>query len=439
MTEFGRYLNQHVVCSCGQRHFVPIEKIVVDDGALEQLVPYVAARFPILIVDDDVTKLVLGDRVEQECCYAFGESYVHHLTLKNNEHLVADQVALDKVKLVIEEYCPNIIIAVGSGTVTDIVRYSSYLAGKPFISVPTAPSVDGYASGVAALQLNGMKVTNSAQSPIGIFAMPSILSQAPFELIQAGFGDLVGKVTSLLDWKLAHVLYDETWCDEAFHLVNDPLRFCIEHAEQIKNREASAITELFKGLVSSGIAMALLGNSRPASGCEHHFSHYWDYKAYLGTRPYRSHGLQVGFATHFTMHLYEHLTQVGMLHEPTLPSVDPTWMDDLRSRWGDSKNAVSKEQQEKVRWLKERKNFTSWSNLDGTVLMDKIGVDKTFLRLAHQALLLMGIKDKVPFVDVDDDLLEETVLHANEVRARFTLLDFYQGQNLLHSSQVDEV
>ncbi len=432
MTEFGRYLNQHVKCSCGQRHFVPIEKIVVDDGALEQLIPYVTTRLPILIVDDDVTKVVLGDRVEKECCNAFGDSYVHHLTLKNNEHLVADQVALDTARVAIEQFGPNIIIAVGSGTITDIARYSSFIADRPFIAVPTAPSVDGYASGVAALQLNGMKVTKPAQSPIAIFALPSILSQAPFELIQAGFGDLAGKVTSLLDWKLAHVLYHENWCDEAFKLVNDPLHFCIAHAEQIKNREGSVITELFKGLVSSGIAMAMMGNSRPASGCEHHFSHYWDYKAYLGIRPFRSHGLQVGFATHFTMRLYEHLAQVGVIHEPTLLSVYPTWMDDLRSRWGDSTDAVSKEQQEKIRWLKECKNFTSWSNLDGTVLMDKIGVDKAFLRLAHQALLLMSIKDKVPFVDVDDNLLAETVLHANEVRARFTLLDFYQGQNLLH-------
>ena len=30
------------------------------------------------------------------------------------------------------------------------------------------------------------------------------------------------------------------------------------------------------GLVESGIAMAMVGSSRPASGCEHHASHFWD-------------------------------------------------------------------------------------------------------------------------------------------------------------------
>ena len=41
-------------------------------------------------------------------------------------------------------------------------------------------------------------------------------------------------------------------------------------------REKNAVAALMEGLVLSGIAMSYIGNSRPASGSEHHMSHYWE-------------------------------------------------------------------------------------------------------------------------------------------------------------------
>ncbi len=432
METFERYLNHEIACPCGRTHFVPIERVEIGENALASLYEYVLDRHVhcAMVIDDIHTRDVLGDRL----CNLFMDSHkvaITHVTFEDDGHLSADDAAIDRAKDAIAASKPELVIAVGSGTITDITRYASFVSGIPFVSVPTAPSVDGYASTVAALQLNGMKVTKSAHAPMAIFALPSVMADAPAELIQAGFGDLVGKATSLLDWRLATVLYGENWCEEAFRLVDTPLRYCVQQADRLKERDPEVIAILFSGLLSSGIAMAMMGNSRPASGCEHHFSHYWDFKAFRGVRPYRSHGLQVGFAVHFTMNLYEYLPRLESIYRPRPLVIDEEWIRRAHERWGDAAAEVVREQSAKAEWLQDHDTRLSWIGLTGETLADMIDLDLEFFSKARSALLSIGIPDRPPYVDVTAELLQETLLHANEVRSRFTVLDFYMGQGLL--------
>ena len=95
-------------------------------------------------------------------------------------------------------------LAVGSGTITDITRFASHRTKADFISIPTAPSVDGYTSPSASLVIERLKQTVIAQPPIAIFADLPTLCAAPRPMIAAGFGDMLGKYTSLADWQLGH-------------------------------------------------------------------------------------------------------------------------------------------------------------------------------------------------------------------------------------------
>src|SRR5208283_4687632 len=99
-------------------------------------------------------------------------------------------------------------VSVGSGTITDITRFVSHRTGGSFISVPTAPSVDGYTSIGAPLIVDGIKTTANAHAPLAIFADLAALCAAPQRMIAAGFGDMLGKHTSVADWRLAHLLWD---------------------------------------------------------------------------------------------------------------------------------------------------------------------------------------------------------------------------------------
>ena len=67
---------------------------------------------------------------------------------------------------------------------------------------------------------------------------------------------------------------------------------CERNAEGLSRREGAAVSELTQGLVLSGLAMQMMGNSRPASGCEHHLSHFWEMRQLLRGQGASLHGRQ---------------------------------------------------------------------------------------------------------------------------------------------------
>ncbi len=194
-------------------------------------------------------------------------------------------------------------IAVGSGVITDIVRYASHAADREFISVPTAASMDGYSSSVAAMQVDGVKVTYPARAPRAIYADPRVLGAAPSVLTSAGIGDLLGKVTAGVDWLAAHLLYGERYDEQIAAGTRRAMMLTVRNVPALMAGDPAAQRELLDGLIQSGINIARFGNSRPASGLEHHASHFWDLLAAHGKHEHASHGLQVGYATGFGMRI----------------------------------------------------------------------------------------------------------------------------------------
>ena len=73
----------------------------------------------------------------------------------------------------------------------------------------------------------------------------------------------------------------------------------------IQKRDESAIQNITEALILSGIAMGLIGNSRPASGAEHHLAHYWEIDALKHGREHPLHGNSVGVATVVVSSIYE--------------------------------------------------------------------------------------------------------------------------------------
>jgi len=434
-------LGHSFACACGRRHEVPIQQIVIRADALQAMTEFVRALGvrSLVVVDDDKTGPVLGDQVltliRKELPW---DTRVEHVRFVSEGHLAADQDAIARAQTAVHASAARLVVAVGSGTITDIARYASYLEGCPFISLPTAPSVDGYASTVAALQFDGVKVTKEAQAPLAIFALPAVLAAAPWPLIQAGYGDLLGKTTSLLDWKIAALLYGQYWCDTAYRLVSEPLQRCVAQADALRVRDPAVVAELFSGLLASGVAMAMVGNSQPASGCEHHCSHYWDYLAYKGLRPYASHGLQVGYATRWTIQLYQALTFLTDIARPKLPQLDDAWEQGVRKRWGTGAQDIFREQRNKVAWLAEHDDPRLWQKVTKASLVAALQPEYAAFDRTLSALQTIGITDDVGMIGVTPALLRETLLHAHEVRARYTLFDFWSGQDRL-SDVVEQI
>src|SRR5690625_4586681 len=175
----------------------------------------------------------------------------------------------------------------------------------PFVSVPTAASVDGFTSKGAPLIFRGFKETIQTASPIAVFADIDVLKIAPREMTAAGFGDMIGKYTSLLDWKISHLIANEPYNKLAAKSTKKSLEACVKYVHQIADHEDEGLKILMQSLIESGLVMLVLDFSRPASGSEHHLSHYWEMELLKNEEKQLLHGAKVGVASAIIVDLYK--------------------------------------------------------------------------------------------------------------------------------------
>lgn len=293
------------------RQSIGMDVIMIENGAVSHVVNYVQSRSysRVMIVADRHTYEIAGAALETQFKQ---NSSIESTALLISENSVGDVVADEQsiIELIIgiQQYKPQLLIAVGSGTIHDITRYAGYTVGLPFISVPTAPSVDGFNSKGAPIILRGFKKTIVSIGPDAVFADLNILVKAPQSLIAAGFGDILGKYTSLFDWKFGHLTNDEPYDQHAYDITKNALQKCVDVAEGIANREEEAIAHLMSGLIESGIAMLIFGKSHPASGAEHHLSHFWEMEFIKNGYKQLLHGAKVGVSCIQIARLYHELS-----------------------------------------------------------------------------------------------------------------------------------
>jgi glycerol-1-phosphate dehydrogenase [NAD(P)+] len=258
-----------------------------------------ACRF--LLTSDENTHAVLGARAEAALK---AQSWDVKTVILTGEEIIADEEYITQVLLAAgrEE---RLYVAVGSGTITDITRFCSHRTRNDFISLPTAPSVDGYTSIGAPLVVRRVKVTALAQPPAAIFADLPTLCDAPREMIAAGFGDILGKYTSIADWRLGALLWDEPYSEEIAQRTRRALQSCVENVAEIARASEAGVTRLMEGLCETGLCMLDFGQTRPAAGSEHHISHFWEMKLLLEHRPAALHGAKVGLGTILAAQQYE--------------------------------------------------------------------------------------------------------------------------------------
>lgn len=291
-------------CSCGRTHGVGIKKILIESGCIEKL-PEVVRELGgtnVFVMADNNTYAVAGEKTEK--LLADSGIHYHSRVFVSEKPLVPDEYAVGSA-LAEMEMEDDLIIAVGSGTLNDTARMLSARTRLPYVIVATAPSMDGFASTVSPLILDGMKVTKPAVYPAAIVADTSIMKDAPMPMLTAGFGDIIGKYTALADWRLARDINGEYYCDEVVALVERAVEKCAENAAGLRVHDEEAVRCVTEALILSGIAIGLVGVSRPASGAEHHFSHYWEVDALSHGEEHPLHGNSVGVGAVISASLYE--------------------------------------------------------------------------------------------------------------------------------------
>lgn len=282
--------------------------VSVGDNAIAQLIEYCEVQHmnQFLMVADQNTYAALGQAVENALIargwdvksVVFQDSVV----IPNESFIFQVLLQTDSLE--------RTYLAVGSGTLTDITRFASHRNRRPFISLPTAPSVDGYTSPSASLVVGQMKLTVVAQPPVAVIADLPTLSAAPQAMIAAGFGDILGKAIALADWKLGYLVWDEPYSAEIAQRVRKTLDACTAAANEIGHASPPGIEKLVAALVDSGLCMLDFRNSRPASGAEHYMSHFLEMKLLREGRPAVLHGAKVALCSVLVANLYAKIRQI---------------------------------------------------------------------------------------------------------------------------------
>ncbi|MEN3047409.1 MAG: iron-containing alcohol dehydrogenase [Candidatus Caldarchaeales archaeon] len=256
-------------CSCSRSHGVGLRSLEVVNGhageAVARALERIGGAERVAVVVDRVTLDVLG----REVAGALSSSGIGVKVLEVSR---ADEANVALVERTLAD--SEASVAVGGGTVIDVCKLASFRSGRPFVSVPTALSHDGIASPVASIWLGGKAHRTSvlAREPVAVVADVAVLRSSPRRLTAAGVGDLLSKVTALKDWELGRDHAGEEVCEAAYRLEE----MAVERAMAFVAGGMGDHEGLLEGLVLSGLAMSLVGSSRPASGSEHLISHYID-------------------------------------------------------------------------------------------------------------------------------------------------------------------
>ena len=270
---------------------------VIGAGAVESAAKMFAELFPgekkAFVVADPRTWKVAGERVEA-LLRESGVETSRYIFCEDGRPFHAEYRWIEELR---GAYPGGIPVAVGSGTINDIVKRTSEEVGRRYMVVGTAASMDGYTSFGAAITKDGMKQTLACRAPLGCIVDSGIAAAAPKEMVASGYADLLAKIPAGADWILADAIGSEAIHPLAWELVQGPLRESLSNPEGAASGDVAETEKLCSGLVMSAFAMQVMGSSRPASGTEHQISHYWDMEDLSFEGQPVSHGFKVGIGT----------------------------------------------------------------------------------------------------------------------------------------------
>ena len=324
------------------------------------------------------------------------------------------------------------LVAVGSGTINDLCKYAAHLDGKPYAVFPTAPSMNGYTSANAAITEDGHKRSLPATSAVAVFADLAVLAAAPPRLIRSGLGDSACRPTAQTDWLLSHLLLGTPYREAPFALLAEDEAELLARPEALLAGDLSAMRRLVRTLMLSGFGMTICGGSQPASQGEHLISHYLEM---LGDPawPPPYHGEQIAVTTLTMARLQERMLAGGP------PALAPETVDEaaLAAHFGRDLGRSC--------W----RQFATKARLDAAALgahlariwpetADRLARVSRPGRVLADVLRRAGAPTAPADLGVPPVFYRTAVLHAREIRDRYTFLDLAAAAGVLDAFAVAE-
>jgi len=397
---------------------------------LPELLPRVnESSLPVLLIQDRNTKKAAGEKLAG--ILAKGGVPFSELILKEGSLGIVDadyeRVAEIREIIKAKKVFP---VAVGGGSINDIVKRAAAELEIPYACVGTAASVDGYCSFGASLVYEGFKTTLACPAPVAVAADTEVLASAPYDMTASGYGDLFAKLAGGVDWFLADRLGIEKIHQVSWDMVQKDLPLWLAEPEKLKEGDPRALSHLFRGLTMSGCAMQVYKDSRPASGAEHLISHVWEMEHLSKGGLPVSHGFKVAMGTVISVSLME--TFYSLAPE----DISPEACRPFRQTWEERRASIEKEFSDpKVRELIEKPCREKWIDDEAWAsrlrrLAQVLPELKAFTkqRLGSRAEVMEKLQRAGCPVSPEDfgvraERIKDTVRKAQMMRKRYTILD----------------
>ena len=423
----GNRMQSHfgdTVCPCGRKHINPVSEVITESGAVGKL-PEVVRRYGgsrVFVLADKNTYKAAGEAV---CAVLTDASIPYSAYIFQNDSLEPDEAAVGAAVMHYDAAC-DIICAVGSGVINDIGKILSKITEKPYIVVATAPSMDGYASETSSMAVDGLKVSLPTRCADVIIGDLDVLSQAPLRLLRAGLGDMLAKYISIAEWRIAHCITGEYYCEEVAKLIRKAVSACVENAAGLLKREPLAVKAVFEGLILGGVCMAYAGVSRPASGVEHYFSHVFDMRGLAIGIPVELHGIQCALGTLLAARFYDVLRTETPDREKALAFVSgfdyKKHAENLRAFLGKGAEAMIQLEEKEQKYSKAAHEkrleiiLQAWDEI-----LEIINEEIPRADAIEKILATIGAPRSLEEIGLSADIIPDTFCASRDIRDKYVL------------------
>ena len=403
---------------------IPFKSIVIRetlDGAEPDLLEAIGYRGKALaVVSDHFTHDVLAGRlVRRMSAKGFTVDDVVWQTP------VCSDVGVEQLRGLTEG--AEVLIAVGSGTINDSVKYAAFLDGKPFSTFPTSPMTAHFA-GSASVSIDGMKQSIPAHHAEGVFVDLRVLCNCPQRLVWSAYADVVCRTTAQVDWLLSQQLLGTSYHDTVYHLLAPDEPALMAEPETVAAGDIEAIARVTRMNGLMGLGTAFAGTTHHGSMAEHMLSHFIDMFA-GDVHPGTTHGEQVGVATLAMNRLHHHI-----LDRDAPPVLNPTHVDrptiDMRFGKVLAKACLDQFEAKRFDWGKvdalNRKLDDIWPSLTRELrplMLASVDIE-TSLGKVGAPVSAEDLGLPVPF-------WQDAVRYGRFTRDRFTMLDIAGDAGLL--------
>ena len=413
-----------IVCECGRTHRIDPREVLYADDAISSL-PALCQRYcpsrRAAVLSDARTRVAAGSAVAEALRAAGWE--VREIPIRDRpegESPVCDEATKDAIARdlgpALAGGSAEFIVSVGAGVVSDLGKWIAFERDLPAVTFGTAASMNGYAAANVASAKDGVKIIVRARPPAAVASSPAVLLAAPKEMTASGLGDLLAKSVSSADWRLNHLVFGDYYCARSVGLIADIEPLYLEDPRGVRDGSPTAFEAMFDALLLTGIAMTMAESSDPASGGEHLISHTLDMTAMAAGRKHDLHGRQVGVGTVLASELYR---RVLAIESPRF-RIPEAKADE--SFWGPISEAVGRQYLQKpARWIAAAEKLSRPSAWDD--LRREIAPMCRAPEVIRDCLREAGAAWRAEDIGTSREHLLACLLHASQMRARFTVLD----------------